>query len=124
LLGFDPAYQVVQEPARLADLFVDRFRLAASEVEAIHAGSVAAALLNTSTPPERVAENGQEHVLQWWGMNDSTIKKLVEVAETLSIGPCRAEEHGQQPCPIQHDNRDDWCLRCLAAEAVAEYHQQ
>lgn len=53
----------------------------------------------------------------------TAIEKLAKVAEALAAEQCEAVTAGQEPCPIQHDRRDDWCLRCLAAEALAGYHQ-
>lgn len=51
-------------------------------------------------------------------------EKLAKVAEALALEQCEAVAIGQEPRPIQHDSRDDWCLRCLAAEAGAEYQAE
>ena len=34
---------------------------------------------------------------------------------------CEAVEHGQQPCPLQYDDEEHWCLSCLAKKAAADY---
>jgi hypothetical protein len=53
--------------------------------------------------------------------DERTIRKLARVAEIVATQECKAVEHGQQPCPLQYDDREEWCLVCLAKDAVAEY---
>ena len=48
--------------------------------------------------------------------------KLARIAEAIAVKECEAVEHGQEPCPVQYDDQEEWCLVCLAKKAVQEYH--
>jgi hypothetical protein len=54
----------------------------------------------------------------------TTLTKLTKVVEVVATEPCEAVQHGQEPCPLQYDDREEWCLSCLARDAMAEYLNQ
>lgn len=52
--------------------------------------------------------------------SDDTIAKLVAVAEIVALDECGAKQHGQPECRDESDNEDNWCLVCLARQALEE----
>jgi hypothetical protein len=52
---------------------------------------------------------------------ESTIRELAEVVESVATQECEAAAAGQEPCPLQYDARTEWCLSCLAKDAMAQY---
>lgn len=52
---------------------------------------------------------------------DDAVKKLVKIAEAVALEECEAKQHGQEPCPVQHDDQNEWCLPCQAKKAVQDY---
>ena len=53
--------------------------------------------------------------------NVIAIRALAQIAETVALEKCEAVQHGQQPCPLQYDDQEHWCLSCLAKKAAADY---
>jgi hypothetical protein len=53
--------------------------------------------------------------------NESTVRTLAQIAETVALEECEAVQAGQDPCPLQYDSRDEWCLSCVAKKAAADY---
>ena len=52
---------------------------------------------------------------------ESTVAKLALIAEAVALEACEAVQHGQEPCPLQYDDQEHWCLSCLAKKVVADY---
>jgi hypothetical protein len=53
--------------------------------------------------------------------DESTVRKLVEVVEIVAGDDCEGKLHGRQPCPLESDDQDDWCLPCVAKQALSQY---
>ena len=49
-----------------------------------------------------------------------TVRKLARV-EIVATQECGAVGHGQLPCPLQFDDREEWCLSCIAKQAFSQY---
>lgn len=52
---------------------------------------------------------------------DATIADLVRIAESVALEQCEAVECRQEPCPLQSDDQEQWCLPCLAHKALSEH---
>jgi len=53
--------------------------------------------------------------------DEKTIRRLAEVVETVATEQCEAVAVGQEPCPLQYDDQEHWCLSCLAKKTAADY---
>ncbi len=53
--------------------------------------------------------------------DEKTFRKLARVAEVVATQQCEAVAAGQQPCPLQYDDQEHWCLSCLAKRALQDY---
>ena len=53
--------------------------------------------------------------------DEKAVRKLAEVVETVATEPCEAVAAGQEPCPLQYDDQENWCLSCLAKRAWQDY---
>lgn len=52
---------------------------------------------------------------------ENVIRRLVDVTEVLAMDECEATKHGQEPCPLQYDDDEEWCLICLAKKAYQQF---
>lgn len=53
--------------------------------------------------------------------SDPAVKNLIRIAEAVALEECEAKRHGQEPCPVQYDDQEQWCLSCQARNAVEQY---
>jgi hypothetical protein len=71
-------------------------------------------------------ENAQESLDAYGDETPGAIVMLAEVAEPVAAAPCelgQSIDDPQSECrKVWPDSADDWCLTCLAREAMAEYH--
>lgn len=77
-----------------------------------------------STNTWSVYRCGHNVVAKWFRAmttDERTIRQLAEVAEAVATQECEAVAAGQEPCPLQSDNREEWCLPCVAKQALSEY---
>jgi hypothetical protein len=47
------------------------------------------------------------------------VKKLANIAEAVALEECEAKQHGREPCPVQYDDAEEWCLPCQVAWRAA-----
>jgi hypothetical protein len=47
------------------------------------------------------------------------VKKLARIAEAVALEECEAKQHGQEPCLVQYDDAEEWCLPCQVAWRAA-----
>jgi hypothetical protein len=44
--------------------------------------------------------------------------EIIRIVEAVALEPCEAVQHGQEPCPLQFDDQEHWCLPCAASAAL------